>query len=74
MSCRHVLPAVPDSEPPTQIHNTFLSLGISQENAEERAQAKHLFELLDRDDDERLEFCDTMLFIFSMDEEREGDM
>ena len=35
---------------------------------EERAQANHLFELLDRDDDQRLEFCDTMLFIFSMDE------
>lgn len=37
---------------------------------EERAQANHLFELLDRDDDQRLEFCDTMLFIFSMDEAR----
>ena len=36
---------------------------------EERAQANHLFELLDRDDDQKLEFCDTMLFIFSMDEE-----
>ena len=37
---------------------------------EERAQANHLFELLDRDDDQKLEFCDTMLFIFSMNEGR----
>ena len=44
------------------------SSGIPEENVEERAQANHLFELLDRDDDQRLEFCDTMLFIFSMDE------
>ena len=44
--------------------------GISEENVEERAQANHLFELLDRDDDQKLEFCDTMLFIFSMDEGR----
>ena len=70
-----MLPALPDSSNSnSQIHNAFPSSGISQENAEERAQAKHLFELLDRDDDERLEFCDTMLFIFSMDEECEGDM
>ena len=46
----------------------IITAGIPEESAEERAQANHLFELLDRDDDQRLEFCDTMLFIFSMDE------
>ena len=35
----------------------------------DRAQAKKLFELLDRDDDNRLEFDDTMLFLFSMEDE-----
>jgi len=29
-------------------------LGISEENVEERAQANHLFELLDRDDDQKI--------------------
>ena len=47
---------------------SVITAGIPEESVEERAQANHLFELLDRDDDQRLEFCDTMLFIFSMDE------
>lgn len=41
-------------------------LDIGPDNVEERRQAKKMFELLDHDDDERLEFPDVMIFLFSL--------
>ncbi|TRY76436.1 hypothetical protein TCAL_00057 [Tigriopus californicus] len=44
-------------------------LDIGPNDPEEHRTAKKMFELLDRDDDQDLEFVDTMIFLFSMDQE-----
>lgn len=43
-------------------------LDIPEGNEDERRLAKKSFELLDRDDDERLEFPDLMIFLFSLED------
>ncbi len=41
----------------------------AEEQSAEKRQATRLFELLDREDDDRLEFPDLMMFLFTMEPE-----
>ena len=43
-------------------------LDVTKDEGEEHTRAKKMFELLDRDDDQDLEFVDTMIFVFSLDQ------
>ena len=42
-------------------------MDVTKDDGEEHRRAKKMFELLDRDDDQDLEFVDTMIFVFSLD-------
>ena len=50
--------------------NSFCQkLYVNQEKEDEVAEAKKIFNLIDEDDDEKVEFPDLMLFIFCLDEQ-----
>ena len=50
--------------------NSFCQkLNVNQEKEDEVAEAKKIFNMIDEDDDEKVEFPDLMLFIFCLDEQ-----